>query len=734
MMRLLRRLIRRLLRRGQRVVAPGAAAISAEQLPIWSHLDRIDPTLAGWVGHARDSSVSKDTPIQLSLMLGQTRLGRVDFTLVRPDVDAHCGYEGPAKGFDVAVTAVLDFAAMTSSKASLRAEAGAETSIAIDLASAGGAQRPLEWFGSRLGHQLVDLWMNNSHRLLMRFEGMANATPIAQLQFFQHNPRSSSGPVRLSASMDGLRGPLNVIGCDLLNPFLPLLIVALDSAEALLFADCLPFPSLVRGGAHALETRACSRGGDPNQALVDLSSQLAGYLASRKTDPAAHPATCAVLRFDCRDCAGSEALFDEDLLDALVFGFDVAVEVVGDEPLTPVQNGLRAQLARRDESFAGTPRRQGLTLVLRGDTVPCLSALLGPARVVDREGPTVRSSAYVSIVDEVGEAWLIGPPAASASATGVAFGSAPAVLRGGAHRELPAALLDAAPLAICRARARTRLVDNGVFPVAIDAPELSPNRAQPAPVSAIVTPGPDGQIPVALLQSLADQHGAAQLEVVYLIEPRASRPAAERVLDALFGGRYRILPNAASIPLVVAFRRGVTRASHEHLLLLRGDTILHDPRTLGVLSRELAGEGAGSVSCGLIRQVGTRVDFACAGYFLDAIEYRGAPSLRFDAPDVRRILRASYSAVASPLSVLAIRKAVIERVPVPFSVTGRCAADEILFGMEIHKLALENVVTIDVTATTSRTDFVRNGLAAALSLDAQVLQRFATHATGLQKL
>lgn len=734
MTHLLRRLIRRLLRKGQRVAAPGLAAISAEQLPIWNHLDRIDPTLAGWVGHARDSSLSKDTPIQLSMMLGQTRLGRVDVNVVRPDVDAHCGYGGHPKGFDVAVTAVLDFAAMTASKASLRAEAGPETAITIDLASAGGAQRPLGWFGSRLGHQLVDLWMNNSHRLLMRFEGMADATPIAQLQFFQHDPRSSSGLVRLSASMDGLRGPLNVIGCDLLNPFLPLLIVALDSAESLLFADCLPFPSLVRGGAHALETRACSRGGDPNQALVELSAQLAGYLASRKTDPAAPLSTCAVLQFDCRECSGSEALFDEDLLDALVFGFEVAVEVVGDQPLTPVQNGLLAQLARRDEVFAGTTRRQGLALVLTGDAVPCLSALLGPARVVDGEGSTVRSPAYVSMADEAGEAWLVSPPATSCSAAGVAFRPAPAGLRGGAHRKLPAALIDAAPLAICRARVRTRLVDSGVFPVAIDAPDLSPDRTQRVPVSAIVTPGPDGQTPVALLQSLADQHGAARLEVVYLIEPRASLPAAKRVLDALFGGRHRIVPIAASIPLVVAFRRGVARASHEHLLLVRGDTVLHDPRTLGVLSRELAGEGTGSASCGLIRQVGARVDPACAGYFLQALEYRGAPSMRFDAPDVRRILRATYSVVASPLSVLAIRKAVIERVPMPFSVTGRCAADEILFGMEIQKLALENVVTIDVTATTSRTDFARNGLAAALSLDAQILQRFATHATGLQRL
>ena len=687
-----------------------------EQRSIQGYVDAITPAVAGWVGFAAGSDAPAEGALALSLMIGDDRIGTVGRAMPRPDVDAFLGYAGMPKGFSVAAGAVAAFATMTGlANPAILAESDSASSLVIDFEPEPTA--PLGMVETRMGWAVQDLWFSSKRHLVLRFERRGHAGPC-RAAAFQRRLDDREDLVRLSVP-GRLSGDLGTLTLEVFNPFLPLLLVLYDDGDVIVATDWIPFPSLVRNGLHACEVDALADGGDRIGDLVRVSADLANACRARRTAAVDDRLRCDAIRFVADGCTGTEAMFDADLTDMITGLLGVTIRVSSDDPET----GMAALLASQIRQPSAPPAAFTTTVHLPGDAVPTLSVLLQAAFHDAGQGRS--SSAFIRLPDPLDRhAWLVTPPATRAE---------PALPTLQMADDTAGVVLIPGPVAIRIGGMPTRMTASTIFPRATDAIDT----VRPTgPVSIVIAAPRADEPPFALLQSIAEQSGFDDGEVVYGLRAGQMPDAVEPALQALFPGRHRIVPHDMQDARLRELRHLAGFATHPTLVLLDPTSVLHDTRALARLTALLDGPDVGTATCLLVRPNGAGADFACAGYFLSQVDFRRLPSLSFDTPDPRGILDPDYDVAAAPLSALAIRKDVLAMLPGPHPGSVIIAAEEIRLGLDVLRLGLRNIVTTRCSIATTRGDLRPTGLAVTLPLmvGCALLERIIDGATGLQRL
>jgi len=693
-------------------------------------VDAMGPTIRGWAAYTPESSDPESGSVLLSLMVGTTRVGGVDRMIPRPDVDAYCGYEGLPKGFDFAGTGLVSFSQLVGIEASILVEADDADPVEMPLVPAEPLSTLAGLVNGRSGTTLVDMWFTGTRRIILRFEGGAGR-PLS-IAAFQSVSRSPGAVVRLPAIITGTAA-MGMVEIDLLNPFLPVLLVQMDADGCVIGTDVLPFPSLARGGLHAAETRLADVGNEGLYGLIDISNRLARALLARRDPAVARTGFLEAIIFDPAQSAGTEPIFDPDLIEAIETWFDVPFflgtpEGVGEE------TNATAIFRDRLKAPRDLPLPSGAAvLVLSADAVPTLSALIDAFVADPTAAPIARLAPYVTVLEGGDEAWLIAPPFSHGNAADMS--AVPVILTVGNEGQ---SWVSPWPAVIRRPPGLTRLQDMGVFVLPVDDPYRADILASGPvdPISVLISSGVADEPPLDLLHSLKAQKGFENGEVIYSVNGSRAHDMAQPVLEALFPGRHRTVIHGNRRSRSFEFRGTAGFAAHENLVLLGSETILHDPLTLAMLVGERHRVGAGTMACPLLRPQGQGAAFASAGYFLRGIDFRGLPTMLFDLPDTRRICTGGHAVAASPLAALSIDRAFLLSLTLTLPAGLRSAVDEICFGLDVLRHGRSNHVTLRVAATTTRADFGEIGLTASLPLvpGSGMIELLGAVATGLQKL
>ncbi len=686
-----------------------------------AHIDAVYPSLTGWAGLQGDTT-GPVAPIALSLLLGQHRLGAIRPTMPRPDVDQALGYGGTPKGFEAPVAAIAAFADLTAS-ADLKLVAetpDAQTPLALPVPSTRAPA--LRWLEPAQGWVLRDVWFSTSRRLALRFEADTTA-PTVRLLAFQVPARPDGARVRLPVSGSLTQG-VGQVSIELLNPYLPLLLIMVDGEDVIVGCDWLPFPSLARGALHHPEVQCQAAGGNLLSAMAALSDRLVEGLHARRTTDEARNLCCDRMVFDTRSSTGSEPMFDPDLTDMITAHLGVSIKVLpapDAASTSDIADRLRAQIRNAPVK----PSPDSVALHIGGDASPTLGGLILP--YLFELGAAQPDAAHIVVREDQDAAWLVTP---STDGTG----SYPGIPRAKASPSMVGSVHTAAPVAIRSVQRPTRMVASSAFPTASDD-DMGLSASEPVTVLVLATPGSQTS-PSALLQSLAEQIHCPIGQLLLVIQPGEDAGSILPLLQALFPDRHALLTIDGRRGRMDMLRQAAGHAQHDRIAVVADDVILHDRRTLAVLSGELDDPALGTAACMLIRQDMARSYFAAAGYLLKTIDFQARPSLVFDAPDARGILPDRYCVVAAPLSVTLTRKGVLQSLPASLTRSDRIATEDVRFGLEVLRLGYRNLVTTRISATTSRTDLTTPALFATLPFDFGMafLQRIADATTGLTRL
>jgi hypothetical protein len=683
------------------------------------YVDEVSPSLTGWAAFDAGSADPESGSLTLSMMLGQLRLGGLARTIDRPDCDTACGYVGAPKGFRVDVNAILAFAALNGTTASVEAEGENAAAIRHDLDFA--VERSLlPWVDGNHGMRLVDTWFASARRLVLRMEGREHDW---QPSAFQITGRGTGLPLSLPTSRFG-GVALWSIEIELASAYRPILIIFSDGEGNIRSGEVIAFPSLARGGTHANETRLVGPGWEGVAALAQTSDRLAHALALRRSSPDQWQGRCRQIMFDPGQCRGSEPLFDADLVSTITDFFGVSFflgSAAGKAEETTPTEIFRKILDSREDHEA--PLAEGVSLALPADAVPTLRALIEPLQRDPTLSPAARSVPFIVMTDQESEAWLV---AAS-------HDHQPTVIANADH-----GLLAAQPMAIRVLPRETQLKGAGLFPLASDAPEREriERSGLPAPVSVIIPSARDGSPPVELLQSLAAQRGFETGELIYSATGVPAHDSAQPILETLFPGRHKTIIHSRPHARSDEFRSVAGYASHDSLLFLGSETVLHDPLTLLILVNDRLESGHAAMSCPLLHMHGDAATFAAAGYYLSGISFRGVPTLLFDLPDTRRLMPGIHRVVAAPLAAMSIDRHVACSAGAAAPAEILASSDEIMFGAAMLAKDYSNGMTTRVTALTRREDLRGAAVAAVFPLapESSIVSRLIASAPGLQRL
>lgn len=692
-------------------------------------VDAWAPRAQGWVGFAPGSERPEEGGIALSLAIGPTRLGGVERTVPRGDVDAHCGYEGSPKGFDISLAAIAIFGALMRRTGVLVAEGGDADAIEQQLPP---LERPSEiegLFDATLGLTIVDMWFATSRRLVLRYEGALDQS--FSIGAFQ-SPIDISAPViRLPTLSIGTSG-LGVIEIDLINPFLPLLIVRTCDSDAIIGSGVLPFPSFARGGLHYAEARWGGIGGEGLKGVMRNSARLVRGIFDRRSGVSESSGFLDVILFDPSRCAGTEPIFDRDLIEALEGWLGVPFMLGSPDRPADENNAtlMFREKLRTHIDFPALPTQSAL--VLPGDAVPTFAALLDPL-VADPSMPAgLVTSSYLTILDGGHEIWLVDPiPLTDGATRRDEF--VPAILGAEGRHRVPAC-----PAAIRTPPSPTRLEDPGIFAMSLDAPGRLEKATSVAdiPLSILIASSSTGAPPVDLFQSLAGQAGFKNAEIIYSAVGTQAHDVAQGPLNSLFHGRHRTIVHAERMSYSREFCSVAGFATHRDLILLGAETILHDPLTLAILTNERIETGAEVMAATLLRPQGAVLAFASAGYFLREVNYRGVPNLVFDMPDARRILPTGYAVTATAFGAIAIGRDFLTGLNLMESRYAEPTMDELGFGIEVARQGALVRISTKVNVTTTRTDLREKDVTITLPLAVRsgLIDLVTRHATALQQL
>lgn len=436
-----------------------------------------------------------------------------------------------------------------------------------------------------------DAWFVSSHCLRVRVSAGGNGAEPAIATALQW--AITGGAAVMSEAAIGDSG-LAFLDVHLANPFLPVLLVLTTPTGDVRSSTLVPFPSLCRGGLHHGETMCGETTAVGLDAVRLTSARLISGWASAGGD-----ASLDWIEVDLADANGAERLFAADLLEWMGELLGIGIRPCGDGPRAghPGAVWLHQTVPRPSRRASAAARVVRLT----ADAVPALHALFG--MVHPGAGP---AAMIVCRGGDGSPAWILDPPADEHPLEEFQPG-----LVGPFPRLMGPARSGVAPAeargpAVIRVPSRTRRqIAELQAPFAPETPLerilpglFSTTAAEPR-VTVVLAHGGDEGLSAARLEALSLQVGVAWDRVV-LMADAADGSAATSAMQRHFPRCGEVVVHARETPPHERFNQAAARAQGEALLVLGGDVLLHDRRTVAALVGMLAPRRVASAGCMLI--------------------------------------------------------------------------------------------------------------------------------------
>lgn len=636
--------------------------------------------LCGEVTAARDM---REEDILLSLMAGPVVLGTLRTHGLRSEAAS------PHLSFGVPDFGLSSFAEMTALEGlELSVDAGDER---ITQAPIKGGTRTFSPLGMRHGLgqtlRLVDIWLEGSRNLNLRFEG--NSKGGKSVDVYQ----CLGAKLVAVASDQPVSGLTAIVRVPLINPFEPVLLIFKGEDRSIDAIDFVPFPSLARGGLHAAERVIAGFGADDVADTAALSMELVAAWMERRADASRCVNT---IDFDPAIETGLEPALDRDLLGWMTRSLGIRLHA---GPATPAFIAEFLGDQPKDSSALGH------VLTLPADCAPTLGSLL--RAFPDDAAPGRTAGSYgISDASRQGRIWSVWQPPLNLDLDALQLRGAPriapmlTVRNPGAGR--PVSLRW--PLALAFREPPTRIGHTGPFEIAadFDGPLLrtEPGGA-PAKLAVIVLAGVATGDPVRLLDSLARQTDVEIGQVIICTFSDADQPELAPALVRMFPDVHSIVEVARTsgrIEQVAAAREALI---FEKVVVADSATVAPDARILVTLAQLLDASSVGSAGC-MLREASDKMPPISAGYCFSEVALRAVPQLSFTAIDPS-IWRgpSTHPVVANSMSLMMVRRDLLATLPPTGSTSIRPESDDLLLGMHVVAQGGVNLCTTVVSAFTS---------------------------------
>lgn len=659
--------------------------------------------------------------VLLSLVAGPTVLGTLRSERQRTEMSE--AKNTAARRFAIPDFGLSAFAEMTGLESlKLLSDIAGRGMVGVDLDISSYASNPLgirHGLGQAL--RLVDIWLEGSRNLNLRFEGNSHGGKTVDVY------QCVAGKLIGVASERPVSGLTAIARIPLINPFEPALLIFKGEDRAIDAIDFVPFPSLARGGLHAAERLIASYGADDVNDTAAVSMELVAALMERRADLSRCVTTIDI---DGAVETGLEPALNRDLLSWITRTLGIGLRTNSSAPAF-----IAEFLSEYPEASGGL----GHILNLPADCAPTLGSLLRP---LPADAAAGRVAGGYGIADSSGHGhvWSVWEPTLAIDLESLQLPQAPRIAPSltisnpGSGR--PVSLQW--PLAIAFRDPPTRIGHTGPLEVAADF-EGSLLRAKPAaaPVklAVLVLAGSASGDVVRLLDSLLRQTG---VEIEQLMVCTPLRAEEGPILDAL----ARMVPDRHSIAQVaptagrieqVAAMRG--RLMADKVLIADCATVIPDVRTLSTLALMLDAPGVGSAGC-LLRQATDKMTPISAGYSLSEIALRAAPQLSF-APIDPSIWRgpSTHTVIANSMALTLVRQEVLATLPAAGSTSIRPEGDDLQLGMHVIEAGHVNLCTTIVSAFSSMPIRPSQApISIPYRTDAAQLSRMAESATIVQRV
>ena len=503
---------------------------------------------------------------------------------------------------------------------------------------------------------VADGWFAGDYDLRLRIEPIEGVefAGVHRLRFHQS---IDTGTTLCGESLLRGDGPA-FIDVKMLNPFKPLLITVTDEAGVLVDASLIPFPSLLRGGAHHAEVVALGERAARMTDYLGLSDAL--FRETMNWDDAASPFSIARIDVDLQGALGSERIFDPLVRDWLAEVFKLGVSAVNADAVADrrARSNLTKTLLNRDHLAPAV--MQGITdrrlaghsaLIVPPDALPTVSAiasrrlrptgadpLLGSYLVAD--ATTGRAALSVTMpslssLDQVQPDRVLSYPRLVAKSVARKPIADPA-----RQAPWPLAIRFARTIINTAATLLPHAPDSGTPPLVT---ALSAEGRAALSVTVVISGSGGLDALTRLLPSLAAQDNAADLHIVFAAAPDKSAQNAkiERLIASLFPARYTLL-NCRSVRPAAQINEAALAgpSTATHLLFVDTAMILHDPRTINTMLAIATRDDVASVGCPHVRQAATgdTLTVAAGAYFPTRLSLQGSPGTVFEEPKTPAIM------------------------------------------------------------------------------------------------
>jgi hypothetical protein len=424
---------------------------------------------------------------------------------------------------------------------------------------------PQDWPAARP----IDAWFAGHGDLRLRWQRSIGDGPFV-IRAFQRDPNGLAEAVLVGEGL--VRDELDLFDAVLINPFFPVLFVFAEPDGALLGAEIMPFPSMRRGGAHYAEALL---EGDEVRLAAQLAAVAHGDAAPLVSD----------IMIDLSGADGTQLSFLPDLRDWLAL-----VARVGLAPLHAPADMLAPSAAWLAQAAGLRPqagrRKTGHALHLACDMIPAIGVL---AALASRPAPPGKANLQalpllVLSADPAVAPRLFAMPPVEAAALGQVAPASPLAF--------PVINGPVGELEGIRAAALRRVARN-------------PTEAEMlCPVSAPMLVLPDHDPDITVVISSAEWNEAELLHALQALALQTCRESltinfAGTAPPAVAAAAARLFPmrSATYADCAAAFSAAMTTFS----AWLGAGIILHDERTLALLTGFLAPKTISTVGCVVVR-------------------------------------------------------------------------------------------------------------------------------------